>query len=294
MESFFKNVSQKYNYLKVKKSILDFIRSLIIFLPLAFIIRTFGFGLYQVPTESMEPTLLVGERFLADKFTVQFIPIKRGDIISFNDPNFNYSKNQLINLFQCYVWGPVNVTKRVIAIPGDEINGRVENGKSVIYLKKKNEDEFKKLDEHYVNKNPIVALYNENSDRTLVYRSYDPSNELNEQPFYRMNSEQVHLGQKAALLIGQYPVKFSGMPIEQDIFDVKLKDNQYWVMGDNRLNSGDSRIFGPLDGKLIHGKIIFRIWSLDSDQSWWIFDLMRNPLDFFKRVRWNRCLQILN
>ena len=39
-------------------------------------------------------------------------------------------------------------------------------------------------------------------------------------------------------------------------FSVKLGENQYWLMGDNRLNSGDSRLFGPIDGRLIHGRIL--------------------------------------
>ena len=30
-----------------------------------------------------------------------------------------------------------------------------------------------------------------------------------------------------------------------DVFHMVLGDNQYWLMGDNRLNSGDSRMFGP-------------------------------------------------
>jgi len=46
-------------------SIAEFIALLMII----FLIRTIGFGLYQVPTGSMETTMLVGERFFADKFT---------------------------------------------------------------------------------------------------------------------------------------------------------------------------------------------------------------------------------
>jgi len=85
----------------------------------------------------------------------------------------------------------------------------------------------------------------------------------------------------------------SGTPVydDKDIFDIYLKDNQYWVMGDNRCGSEDSRFWGPLDGSQIHAKIVFRIWSIDSNSSWWIFDLLRYPIDFFKKVRWSRCVQ---
>lgn len=45
---------------------------LFILLLIAFFIRTFFYGLYQVPTGSMETTMLVGERFLAEKLSVWF------------------------------------------------------------------------------------------------------------------------------------------------------------------------------------------------------------------------------
>src|SRR5438128_7914663 len=86
---------------------------------IVFLIRTFGYGLYQVPTGSMETTMLVGERFFADKLTIWFNPPKRGEIIAFNDPRYNYSNNIFANWFQRYMWGPENLTKRVIGIPGD-------------------------------------------------------------------------------------------------------------------------------------------------------------------------------
>jgi hypothetical protein len=82
-------------------------------------------------------------------------------------------------------------------------------------------------------------------------------------------------------------------------------------MGDNRLGSQDSRFFGPLDGRLIHGKIVFRIWSLDTPNDtvmfpsnfiekvyaffadWWIVDLIKHPIDFWTRVRWSRFFQVM-
>ena len=54
-------------------------------------------------------------------------------------------------------------------------------------------------------------------------------------------------------------------------------------MGDNRLGSGDSREWGVLDGKLIHGRIVFRLWSIDSQESWWFVDLLKHPIDFWTR-----------
>lgn len=47
-------------------------------------------------------------------------------------------------------------------------------------------------------------------------------------------------------------------PKKEDI-SVKLKDNEYFVMGDNRAGSADSRLFGPISKKEIIGRPILRI-----------------------------------
>ncbi len=44
--------------------------------------------------------------------------------------------------------------------------------------------------------------------------------------------------------------------------EVHLKDDEYFVLGDNRASSLDSRFFGPVSGNLIIGKAAFRIWPL--------------------------------
>jgi signal peptidase I len=41
---------------------------------------------------------------------------------------------------------------------------------------------------------------------------------------------------------------------------VELPPDHYWVMGDNRGNSKDSRVFGPITKKNIVGRVFFRIW----------------------------------
>ena len=76
---------------------------------MVFLIRTFVFGLYQVPTGSMETTMLVGERFFADKFTYLFSKPKHGHVISLNSPLYEYSDNKFKRLFEEYVWGPQNL-----------------------------------------------------------------------------------------------------------------------------------------------------------------------------------------
>src|SRR4030095_10404314 len=97
----------------------------------------------------METTMLVGERFFADKLSYNFRKPYHGEIIAFNDPEFTYAEGYFHNLFHRYVWGPSNWTKRVIGIPGDTIMGCIEDGKPVVYRN------GEKLDEAYINKYPL-------------------------------------------------------------------------------------------------------------------------------------------
>ena len=77
-----------------KSTFADWAQALVVILPLAFIIRTWGYGLYQVPSGSMESTMLIGEGYFADKFSYMFSKPKRGDIISFDQPTYQYSKEK--------------------------------------------------------------------------------------------------------------------------------------------------------------------------------------------------------
>jgi len=268
----------------------DTFESLIVIIPIVFLIKTFVFGLYQVPTCSMENTMLVGERFFADKFTPLFIAPQRGDIVSFNDPVYKYSENKIVNLYERYVsFSVVSWTKRLIGIPGDHIQGKIEDGKTVVYRN------GEKLDEPYVNQYPVIELFKphlvevNNFGKGIVRRTVDITKKWNDQPFYRINPIEIARAKKYCPKNVFHPYE----PLERDIFDVHLKANEYWAMGDNRQGSWDSRGWGVLDGSLIHGKIILRLWSSDSDESWWIFDLIKHPIDFWTRVRWSRCLNIV-
>lgn len=276
----------------------EFVEFFLIILPIAFILHTLVLNKYKVPTGSMETTMLIGELFIASKYLDLWLrPLKRGDIISFNKPaeaGYKYSSNPLKNWWQMYVWGPENWTKRIIGMPGDHVQGKIEDGKPVIYLN------GQKLDEPYVNKYPLIGVYDRKADY-LTHRSYDPDAWFlgKEQPFYRLDRQKVNDAHtifsynNRPSILQPYTPAFDAAGRNLDEFDIVLGANQYWVMGDNRLGSADCRQWGPLDGKYIHGRIIFRVLSFDSDEPWLIMDLIKHPIDFWTRVRWSRSMQFV-
>lgn len=295
------NISRRSNLLEV-----------LVILMLAFLIRTFGYGLYRVPTGSMETTMLVGELFFADKFSVLFNEPGRGDIISFNDPLFEYSENKFMYLFQAYIWGPINWTKRVIGVPGDEIRGIIEDGKPVVYRN------GKKIDEIYLNQFPLIGVWKSdpksiaqqidvesNVEDLWSYKSYDPSKPFKDQPWYSIDAANVRYdeyGQPFMREPGKPFLKFESSDNTMqhnfwngsDLFYIKLAADEYWVMGDNRMNSYDSRSFGPLKRKHIHGKIVYRLFSIDSSASWLVLEMIQHPVDFWASIRLNRCMQTVS
>lgn len=98
----------------VLRTILEFAIALVIALVLTWVIKTYFIEPFEVPTGSMETTIMIGDKLLADKFTVRFDPVARGDIVVFAD------KVEL---------GRVLV-KRVIATGGQIVD--IQNG--VVYV----------------------------------------------------------------------------------------------------------------------------------------------------------------
>lgn len=81
---------------------------------LAVVIRTFLLGPYKIPTGSMRPTFLEGDRIFVDKVSYRFHEPERGDIIVFKYP---LDKKK-------------DFVKRLVGLPGDKVE--VRDGKLVV------------------------------------------------------------------------------------------------------------------------------------------------------------------
>jgi signal peptidase I len=111
---------------------------LLIAFVLALLIKSFLVQAFYIPSESMVPTLKVGDRVLVNKLTYRFHPPGRGDIIVFEDPNAPPVERGAISGFVHWVTDGLGLTtspdkdfiKRVIGLPGDTVEIR----RGVVYI----------------------------------------------------------------------------------------------------------------------------------------------------------------
>jgi len=85
---------------------------------LSLFVRVFVFQTFYIPSGSMEPTLLVGDRIIIDKLAVDFGTVNRGDIVVFHAPPAVAT--------QCGD-ADVDLVKRVVGVPGDRISSSGNN-----------------------------------------------------------------------------------------------------------------------------------------------------------------------
>jgi len=96
---------------------------------IAIVVRTFFLGPYKIPTGSMRPTLLEGDRIFVDKITYRFRPPKRGEIVVFKYP---------LEPKKDYV-------KRLVAFGGEEVE--IKDG--AVYINGERLDDLPEISGHY-------------------------------------------------------------------------------------------------------------------------------------------------
>lgn len=193
-------------------------RSFLIFIVLMSIFRSAVADWNQIPSASMEPTILTGDRIWVNKlaydvqlpFTgiaiTQLANPQRGDIVVFNSEALGK-----------------RLVKRVIGLPGDKVamqnNQLFINGEPVEYQ-------------------PLVAPVNTPAGIKESIEELPNQNHL------------IRLSQDAHRPYANFP-------------DVLIPEGHYLMLGDNRDNSSDSRVFGFVPREEIIGKATHVVISFD-------------------------------
>ena len=197
-----------------------------------FLLRSFLFEPFKIPSGSMIPTLLVGDLILVNKFhygvrlpvintkLTNGTPPQRGDVMVFRYP----PKPSL------------DYIKRVVGVPGDE----------VAYLNKRLTINGKVLDTQ-----AVPDFYDE--DQVLYFKQFEEK--LGDQPHRLLNDDR-----RPAFVQGASDFAFrQNCQYSVEGVVCKVPEGQYFMMGDNRDNSLDSRYWGFVPDKNIVGKAFF-VW----------------------------------
>jgi signal peptidase I len=231
------------------------LQSLLIVIVIAVFAITFVVQAFQIPSDSMENTLLIGDYLLVDKlcygadpheFLMPYRAVQRGDIIVFKYP---------IDPTQHFV-------KRVVGIPGDRI--KLVNR------------------EVFVNG---IALH-----EPYVLQSHSAPDEFRDE-FPQLNFSV------AGVLQGTWWLQMKELVKNGELI---VPSGQYFVLGDNRDDSEDSRYWGFVPRANIVGRPLLIYWSMrdadsasSSDASDKLLHLEYDVAHFYQITRWKRTFLVV-
>ena len=250
-----------------KTVIREYFESAVVTVIMALFGMTFIVQAVKVPTGSMQNTITVGDHLLVNKFIFApgprfpFLPqreIKRGDIIVFKYPGNPFDPER--DKQEDNIPYKVNYVKRVIGLPGDtvEVKGlRVFiNGQP--------------LPEHVI----VARNINDKAPLEIVEDTPRQGNEPYDVYYFERTVNAARTGQETGSSSPDFHFAVNGKP-------AKVPANSYFVMGDDRDNSLDSRAWGFVPRDLIIGRAMFVYWSYDETQPF-------GPIEFFTNTRWRR------
>ncbi len=198
----------------------------------ASIIMFFFIQAFKIPSASMRNTLVEGDHLFVNKAVYGFrIPftnwrfgqiedITPGDIIVFKFPAKN---RQQVNCGLETQYGR-DFVKRVVAMPGDTVE--VKEGKLWVNEKEMPQQPYEMYEDVTRQEGPII-------DDPKLYQRIWQNHKLD---------------------------NYVGEELRDSFGPVKVPANSYFVMGDNRDNSCDSRFWGPVPRENIKGKAWFIHW----------------------------------
>ncbi|AAM67809.1 signal peptidase I [Buchnera aphidicola] len=265
-----KKKTKNNNTILINKVILEnkkcFFRSLSSLFPtffIVFIIRSFIYEPFQIPSGSMMPTLLIGDFILVKKFSYGIKePITNKTIIKMNLPQrgdivvFKHPKNN------------IDYIKRVVGLPGDKIQYDINRKKIKICINYTNQKNCE---------NKLFITYSKPKLSNFFQKIYLLKSRTNEEEkvynsiYFKKVEEKINNLKHNILILDGINSKINdyyqqkGMPKLIWI----VPKNKYFMMGDNRDNSLDSRYWGFVPEENLLGKAT-KIWmSFEKKENEW-------------------------
>ena len=213
--------SEKYSH---RPKVVQWSIELFPVLLLVLIFRGFIFEPFRVPSNSMMPTLLTGDFILVNKFDYGLrLPILNSKIIDFSKPE----RGDVIvfrypNYEHSAGYSGVDFIKRVVALPGDIIS----------------------YEKDQLTVNDETVDYRKIGD----YKGVDSGKPMSGYRHVRELINQVN-----------YDILLHPLGHSRELSKTTVPENHYFVMGDNRSHSSDSRFWGYVPEEYILGRAI-GIW----------------------------------
>ena len=213
---------------------LDWTAGLFPVIVVVFLLRSFLFEPFKIPSGSMIPTLLINDLILVNKFHYGVrLPVLNIKVLDNNSP-----QRGDVMVFRYPPKPSLDYIKRVVGVPGDE----------VAYLNKKLTINGKPLV-----KTPLPDFFDED-----ILRYAKQFEEVNGTKKYRLLNDDTRRAGLDEREVMDFPFKENCRYSSEGVV-CKVPEGQYFMMGDNRDNSLDSRYWGFVPDKNIVGKAFF-VW----------------------------------